>query len=252
MMIVHSIDDKEVIIMANGHVCVPRKNDEQYMIPEENDWPELERKVWYIRRCPQNHCSKSSWQKTQTWSMISPSACYDYLAYHLKTSGQDWHGLTGDRLIERMKELEGIEIEEYTDTFKMRQEYRDQIKQAFNRRAPETAHPKKKIKREPANKALLGTKASSSGEPSSPVSIAVRQHLMQIFGSNIRDARDGSSTITLKRKTLYNIKDILTRSAGAYSNAAWQMVELANQMNAEKARLTEACQKLENYLGDSH
>jgi hypothetical protein len=111
-------------------VTIREPNDEPYYLHEETD-NQLSRTYWKLLACPEASCSDASFKKAFLRSFISRDRLKSYTALHLNRSSlhhmnmQDAYDLA----------VAWVDMEEnvvqVTETFEARQEYREQLKQAY-------------------------------------------------------------------------------------------------------------------------
>jgi hypothetical protein len=98
----------------------------------------MDRIYWKVLACPAPGCSEASFKKKCIRSFINPERLIDYLALHLNRSSK--HDMNQQQSYDTAAAWVGMDenIEECTETFADRQEYREQVKQ-HHRKAPKAA-----------------------------------------------------------------------------------------------------------------
>ena len=104
--------------------------DEPYFLHEETD-NQLNRTYWKVLACPAAGCSDASLKKAYLRSFISRNRLIDYLALHLhRSSLHDMQIQTAYNTAAAWVEMDE-NVVEITETYEDRQEYREQLKQAY-------------------------------------------------------------------------------------------------------------------------
>jgi hypothetical protein len=103
---------------------------EPYFLHEETD-NQLSRTYWKLLACPEASCSDASFKKAFLRSFISRNRLIDYLALHLhRSSLHDMQIQTAYNTAAAWVEMDE-NVVEITETYEDRQEYREQLKQAY-------------------------------------------------------------------------------------------------------------------------
>jgi hypothetical protein len=111
-------------------VSLMENKDEPYVVAEASD-NQFNRIYWVLRTCPDaGACKAASFKKAFIRSFISRNRLIDYLALHLNRSSH--HHMNQQQSYDLAKDWVGLDanVEECTETFADRQEYREQIMRA--------------------------------------------------------------------------------------------------------------------------
>jgi hypothetical protein len=118
-------------------VAVMDSKDEPFYIAEDLD-DSVDRIYWKVLACPVPGCSEASFKKKSIRSFINPERLIDYLALHLNRSSN--HDMNQQEAYDTAAAWVGMDenIEECTETFADRHEYREQVKH-HHRKVPKAA-----------------------------------------------------------------------------------------------------------------
>ena len=265
------------------------KNNENYWIPEEEDY------YWYCRpcvkiaRCPfspcrhpvtkedQRCCSAKSWHAAQVWSLCDANSAIGYLMHHGIYS--DFHGMDRQTCYDTIQALwPDIEWVYYDDTFDMRQHYRNAIRL---QKAKSQAAPPKDKKRKIADQtddmvsshlvtmivgqtlqqvgfggAGRGSPSSSSHEPWAEFPprppIAAPNSLIDLTADSSAGARTlslGAETVTIPQENLKLMQESLQRSEHAISSSLAHTVEQAHKLTIERLIVINALDVISSFTG---
>ena len=163
------------------------KNSENYWVDADEDDPNSTRWIHGIAECIRpEECSANSWAKFKPWSLISKKQCCSYLKHHLMVSGKhQMSAADADAAILTAWSDNAIAFTEESDTFNVRQQYREMVwqsrkqQQSFQTSSMEGSAPIKKakiIKSEPSSS--RGEASSSRGEGTDQQALQVQQKAM--------------------------------------------------------------------------
>ena len=267
------------------------KNKENYWVPEKDDFWGMLRPVVKVVRCPfspcrnpvtkedQKCCSAKSWHAANVWSLCDATSAVGYLMHHGIYS--EFHAMDRQTCYDTIQALwPDIEWAYYDDTFDMRQQYRNAIRQ--QKAKSQAAPPKKRrlgdqtddmvssnlvtmivgqtLQQVGLGGAGRGSPSSSSHEPwrpefppSPPIPpMAAPNSLIDLTadssaGARTLDLKPYEVTVPIDKLKL--MQESLQRSEHAVSSSLAHTVEQANKLSIERLIVINALDVISSITG---